>query len=225
MKTYVKKDFPVSQIRRFLEPGPIVLVSSAYKAEQNIMTLGWHLVMGFTPSLVGCYIWDENHSFSLVRRSKECVINIPTFDLVDEVIGIGNCHGSEVNKFEKFALTPVAGKKVSAPLIAECYANFECKLIDTSLIKKYSLFVFEVGRAGRRFAALSQNASLPWRRRLHDLRPLAELPPQVQTGKSVGPTSLGFCNAAAQMHGPVRHDQLQRRNSRALTPVAHGPGR
>ena len=72
------------------------------------------------------------------------MINIPTFDLVDEVIGIGNCHGSEVNKFEKFALTPVAGKKVSAPLIAECYANFECKLIDTSLIKKYSLFVFEV---------------------------------------------------------------------------------
>lgn len=147
MKKYVKQDFPVSKVRRFLEPGPIVLVSSAYKGEQNIMTLGWHLVMGFTPSLVGCYIWDQNHSFSLIRRSKECVINIPTFDLVDTVIGIGNCHGSKVDKFEKFAITPVAGAKVSAPLIAECYANFECKLIDTRLIKKYSLFVFEVVRA------------------------------------------------------------------------------
>ena len=147
MRTYVKKDFPVSQIRRFLEPGPIVLISSAYKAEQNIMTLGWHTVLGFTPSLVGCYIWDENHSFSLIRRSKECVINVPTFDLVDKVIGIGNCHGTDVNKFEKFALTPIAGKNVSAPLIAECYANFECKLVDASLVKKYSLFVLEVVRA------------------------------------------------------------------------------
>jgi flavin reductase (DIM6/NTAB) family NADH-FMN oxidoreductase RutF len=147
MKRYRKKDFPVNNVRRFLEPGPIVLVSSADKSEQNIMTLGWHLVMGFTPSLVGCYIWDQNHSFSLIRRSKECVINVPTFDLIDQVIGIGNCHGSEVDKFEKFALTPVAGKKVSAPLIAECYANFECKLIDASLIKKHSLFVFEVVHA------------------------------------------------------------------------------
>ena len=65
MKTYTKKDFPVDQVRRFLEPGPIVLVSSAHRGEQNIMTLGWHTILGFLPSLVGCYIWDENHSLSL----------------------------------------------------------------------------------------------------------------------------------------------------------------
>ena len=145
MKKYAKKDFPVSQIRRFLEPGPIVLVTSAYKGEQNIMTLGWHTVLGFTPSLVGCYIWDQNHSFSLVRRSKECVINIPTFELIDQVIGIGNCHGPDVNKFEKFGLTPVAAERVAAPLIAECFASFECKMTD--FVKKHGLFVFEVVRA------------------------------------------------------------------------------
>jgi flavin reductase (DIM6/NTAB) family NADH-FMN oxidoreductase RutF len=130
-----------------LEPGPVALVSSAHRGEQNIMTMGWHMVMMEEPSLVGCFIWDRNHSYELVRRSKECVINVPTLDLLEIVIGIGNSHGPGVNKFEEFGLTAADATKVSAPLIAECYANFECKLIDTSLIKRYSLFVFEVVKA------------------------------------------------------------------------------
>ncbi len=80
----------------------------------------------------------------MIRKSRECVLNIPTADLVDKVVGIGNCSGAGVDKFEKFNLTPVAAEKVVAPLIGECYANFECRLVDSSLIRKYSLFVFEV---------------------------------------------------------------------------------
>ena len=150
MKTYAKKTFPVTKIRRFLEPGPVVLVSSAHKSERNIMTLGWHMMLGFTPALVGCYIWDRNHSFEMIRRCRQCVINVPTFDLIDAVIGIGNHHASprdKADKFERFGLTPVPAAKVRAPLIAECYASFECELADASLIKKYSLFVFEVVKA------------------------------------------------------------------------------
>jgi flavin reductase (DIM6/NTAB) family NADH-FMN oxidoreductase RutF len=147
MRTYKKKNLPLTKIRRFLEPGPIVMVSSAHRGERNIMTLGWHMVLGFEPALVGCFIWDENHSFTLIRRSKECVINIPTFDMIDAVIGVGNTHGTNVDKFAKFGLTPVAASKVDAPLISECYASFECKLVDGSLINRYSLFVFEVVKA------------------------------------------------------------------------------
>jgi flavin reductase (DIM6/NTAB) family NADH-FMN oxidoreductase RutF len=147
MKTYVKKDFPVSNVRRFLEPGPIILVSSAYKGEMNIMTMGWHMIMEFEPSLIGCYIWTANHSFDMIRKSKECVINIPTVDLASKVVKIGNSSGRDINKFETFKLTPLLGEKVKAPLIKECYANFECKLIDSSLVTKYSLFVFEVVKA------------------------------------------------------------------------------
>ena len=142
-----KKNFPVDKIRRFLEPGPIILISSAYKGERDIMTAGWHMMLSFDPSLVGCFVWDQNHSFSLIRRSKECVINIPTFDLVDAAIGIGNSHGPKPDKFDKFGLTAAAASKVDAPLIAECFASFECKLVDASLIRKYSLFVFEVVKA------------------------------------------------------------------------------
>lgn len=142
-----KKDFPVSDIRRFLEPGPVVLLSSAYRGERNIMTMGWHMIMETEPSLIGCYIWTEDHSRELVRKSKECVINIPTIDIAETVVKIGNTSGRDIDKFETFGLTPLPAKKVVAPLIAECFASFECKLVDTSLIKKYSLFVFECVKA------------------------------------------------------------------------------
>ncbi len=123
MQTYKKADFPVDKIRRLLEPGPIVLVSSAHGGEQNIMTMGWHMMLRYDH--VGCYIWDQNHSRELIRKSKECVVNVPTFDPIEAVIGIGNNHGPVIDKFETFGLTATKAKKVGAPLIAECYANFE----------------------------------------------------------------------------------------------------
>ncbi|HWA46425.1 MAG TPA: flavin reductase family protein [Hypericibacter adhaerens] len=142
-----KRDFPVSDVRRFLEPGSIVLVSSAWKGRTNIMTMGWHMIMEFEPSLVGCYIWTENHSFEMIRRSRECVINVPTVDLAPKVVGIGNSSGREIDKFAHFGLTAAPAQAVKAPLIAECHASFECKLVDASLIRKYSLFVWEVVKA------------------------------------------------------------------------------
>ena len=84
-----KSDFPVSRVRRYLEPGPVVLVSSRWNGRSNIMTMGWHTMMEFTPSLVGCVISSANHSFGMIRESGECVINLPTVGLTDTVVRIG----------------------------------------------------------------------------------------------------------------------------------------
>jgi len=146
-RVYKKKDFPVEKIRRFLEPGPIVLVSSRWREKTNIMTMGWHTVMEFSPSLIGCMITNANHSFRMIEKSGECVINIPTVDMIDEIIGIGNSTGSRVNKFRKFKLTAEDAALVKAPLIKECYANFECKLVDSRLLPKYNFFILEVVKA------------------------------------------------------------------------------
>jgi flavin reductase (DIM6/NTAB) family NADH-FMN oxidoreductase RutF len=142
-----KADFPVSMIRRYLEPGPIVLVSSAWRGKTNIMTMGWHTVMEFSSSLVGCMISGGNHSFSLIRRSGECVINVPTTALTGKVVGIGNCSGALVDKFKTFKLTAEPVQEVNAPLIRECHANFECKLMDDALVDRYNFFIFEVVKA------------------------------------------------------------------------------
>jgi flavin reductase (DIM6/NTAB) family NADH-FMN oxidoreductase RutF len=147
MKRYKKIDFPADQARRYLEPGPIVLVTSMWKGRTNIMTLGWQTVMEFTPSLVGCIIASSNHSFEMIRRSRQCVINVPTVDLAHEVVKIGNCSGDTVDKFSKFGLTPQPAHRVKAPLIAECPASFECRLADGRLINRYNFFIFEIVKA------------------------------------------------------------------------------
>jgi flavin reductase (DIM6/NTAB) family NADH-FMN oxidoreductase RutF len=142
-----KLDFPVSKVRRYLEPGPIVLVSSHYEGKHNILTLGWHTVLEFSPSLVGCMISGGNHSFEMIRKSRECVINLPTTALTDTVVRIGNTTGANIDKFREFGLTAEQAHAVEAPLIAECHASFECRLFDDALVDKYNFFVFEVVKA------------------------------------------------------------------------------
>jgi flavin reductase (DIM6/NTAB) family NADH-FMN oxidoreductase RutF len=142
-----KSDFPVSRARQYLEPGPIVLVSSRWRGRNNIMTLGWHTILEFTPSLVGCMISGGNHSHDMIRRSGECVINLPTTALTDAVVGVGNTSGDEVDKFAKFGFTAGEADQVGAPLIEECHANFECRLRDDALVEKYNFFIFEIVKA------------------------------------------------------------------------------
>ncbi|TBU86612.1 flavin reductase family protein [Phytopseudomonas dryadis] len=142
-----KIDLPVHLARRYLEPGPIVLLSSRRGEERNIMTLGWHTIMEFSPSLVGCMISSGNHSFQLIRDSGECVINLPTTALTDQVVGIGNTCGAAIDKFATFGLTAEPARRVAAPLVGECHAHFECRLFDDALVERYNFFIFEVVEA------------------------------------------------------------------------------
>jgi flavin reductase (DIM6/NTAB) family NADH-FMN oxidoreductase RutF len=142
-----KKSLPLSHVYRLLEPGPVVLVSTADRTRPNIMTLSWHTMMEFEPPLVGCVISGRNHTFDILTATKECVINIPTVELAKQVVGCGNTSGKRVDKFQTFGLTPVAASQVKAPLIKECYANLECRVVDTRLVAAYNFFVLEVVKA------------------------------------------------------------------------------
>jgi len=136
------KTLRLTKAFQLIEPGPVVLVTTTYKKKQNVMTMTWHMDMEFTP-LIGCIISAENYTFCALRATKECVIAIPTIDLAKTVVDIGNCSGKDVDKFERFGLTALPAKKVKAPLIAECVAQIECRVIDTSWINKYNMFVLE----------------------------------------------------------------------------------
>ncbi|WP_415063559.1 flavin reductase family protein [Bdellovibrio sp.] len=141
------KPYPLKEVYRLIEPGPVVLVTTALKDEKNIMTMSWHTMIDFEPPIIACVVSNRNHSFNILRKSKECVINIPTSKIAQEVVGCGNTSGTNKNKFEYFHLTPTAASTVKAPLIKECYACLECKVIDSSLATKYNLFFLEVKKA------------------------------------------------------------------------------
>jgi len=127
-----------------LEPGPVVLVTTFYDGISNVMAMSWHTMLDFEPPLVGCVVGEESYTFGLLKRSQECVFNIPSVELVQTVVKIGNCSGFTVNKFKKFHLTQEEASEVEAPLLKECYVNLECKVVDTSMVKKYNLFIVEV---------------------------------------------------------------------------------
>jgi len=76
-----KKSFPLSKVYRLLEPGPVVLVTTARNGKANIMTMSWQTMLEFEPPLVGCVISNRNYSFDSLTATKECVINIPTVEL------------------------------------------------------------------------------------------------------------------------------------------------
>ena len=142
-----KKTFPLSKVYRLLEPGPVVLLTTAHKGKTDIMTQSWHTMMEFEPPLVGCVIGGRSLSYEMLLKTKECVLNIPTVELAKQVVGIGNCSGRKVDKFKKFKLTAQPASQVKAPLIPECYASLECKVVDTRMVNKYGFFVLEVVQA------------------------------------------------------------------------------
>ncbi|WP_340121804.1 flavin reductase family protein [Methylobacter svalbardensis] len=143
----MKELFPLPKVYGLLEPGPVVLVTTAREGRANIMTLSWHTMLEFEPPLVGCVISNGNFTFESLKITKECVINIPTVELSKKVVDCGNTSGRTVDKFREFVLTPVGASCVTAPLIDECYANLECKVVDENLVIKYNFFILEVVKA------------------------------------------------------------------------------
>lgn len=144
MRASRKHALPLHEVRRYLEPGPVVLLTSQHDGERDVMVMGWHTVMEFSPSLVGCVISSANHSHGLVRASRECVINLPTSSQLEAVLGVGSTTGAQTDKFAAFGLTPEASEQVAAPSIRECHAQFECRLHDDSLVERYDFFIWEV---------------------------------------------------------------------------------
>ena len=142
-----KKLFPLSKVYGLLEPGPVVMVTTAREGKSNIMTMSWHTMMEFEPPLVGCVVSNRNYSFEILKSTKECVINIPTLELAEKAVACGNTSGRRVDKFDAFGLTPEPASTVAAPLIAECYANLECRVRDARLVARYNFFILEVLKA------------------------------------------------------------------------------
>jgi flavin reductase (DIM6/NTAB) family NADH-FMN oxidoreductase RutF len=141
------KELPLADVYRLLEPGPVVLLTTFWRGRPDVMVMSWHMMMEFQPPLVGCVVSGANHSFAALRGSGQCVLAIPTVELAPTVVKVGNSSGRDLDKFAAFGLTPLPAKRVAAPLVAECYANLECRVADTRLVNRYNLFVLEVVEA------------------------------------------------------------------------------
>ncbi|ACS85535.1 flavin reductase family protein [Musicola paradisiaca] len=134
------QDLPLGKVFTLLESGPVILVTTNDGQRNNVMTITWTMVLGFSASFaITTGPW--NYSYAALQTSRECVISIPTVDMIDTVVGIGMCSGQDTDKFHQFNLTPLPGRQVRAPLIGECLANIECRVAD--IIERYNIIVLD----------------------------------------------------------------------------------
>ncbi len=141
------KTLALSKVYQLLEPGPVVLLTTARGGRANVMTMSWHMMVEFEPPLVACVVSGANHSFAALRATGECVIAVPARKLAPKVVKVGNASGRDIDKFAAFALTALPASRVQAPLVAECFANLECRVADAGMVRKYNLFILEVLKA------------------------------------------------------------------------------
>ncbi|GEO83680.1 MULTISPECIES: flavin reductase family protein [Alphaproteobacteria] len=141
------KAYALDKVYQLIEPGPVVLLTTAFHGKPNVMTMSWHMMMEFTPPRIGCIVSSADHSFAALSRTGECVISIPSAAMAEKVVAVGNCSGRDTDKFATIGLTALPAEAVSAPLIGECFANLECKVVDRDFVERHNLFVLDVVKA------------------------------------------------------------------------------
>ena len=132
---------PIERALLYIEPGPVVLVSTHDDHKNNVMTISWSMALDFDQHIAIC-TGPWNYSFKALKKTKECVICIPPASMAETVVKIGDISGADTDKFKEFSLTALEAAHVHAPLIKECMACLECRVID--YVRKYGIFILSV---------------------------------------------------------------------------------
>ncbi|MDZ7838848.1 MAG: flavin reductase family protein [Actinomycetota bacterium] len=145
----MKKDIGVHER---LYPNPVVLVSSSYENQDNIITLAWTGTVCSNPPLISISIRPSRHSHGLIKNSGEFVINIPNQHQADLCNYCGTVSGKDTDKFKQLDLTKASLDKVKARMIEDCPVNIGCRVRDIISLGTHDLFIAEVtpgfGRSG-----------------------------------------------------------------------------
>ncbi|MCR4667285.1 MAG: flavin reductase family protein [Desulfovibrio sp.] len=124
----------------YFESGAVLLVTSSDGKRDNVMTISWQMVLDFSPRIaIATGEWNE--SFRTILETGECCLCVPSFDMVETVVGVGTMHGSQGDKFGRFELVRSKAMKVRAPLIPDCLAALECRLED--YVEDHGILIFK----------------------------------------------------------------------------------
>jgi len=130
---------------RLLHPRHTVLVTCVDKTgKANIITLAWSMPTSINPPMVVVSIAPKRYSHRLIEETGEFVVNVPTMKIVRKTLFCGRTSGVECDKFKEAPLTATPAQKVRSPIIKECVAHLECKLVQTIPTGDHTLFIGEV---------------------------------------------------------------------------------
>lgn len=128
-----------------LYPLPAVMVScGANKEEYNIITIAWTGIINTNPPMCYISIRSIRHSYPIIKRNKEFVINLTTKDLSKATDWCGVRSGKNYDKFNETGLTPGKADFVKCPIIEESPLNIECKVKQIIKFGSHDMFISEI---------------------------------------------------------------------------------
>ena len=127
-----------------LAPVPAVMVSVGDENEKNIITVAWCGTLSTTPPKTYISVRPSRHSYEIIKRTGEFVINLVPTSLVKSADYCGIYTGAKVDKFKKCGFTSEACEGVSAPAIAECPVSIGCKVTDIIPLGSHDMFIADV---------------------------------------------------------------------------------
>jgi flavin reductase (DIM6/NTAB) family NADH-FMN oxidoreductase RutF len=157
--------------RRILNPGPVAIVTTAWRGTTNAAPVAWTAPLSMEPPLVGCVIHPNRHTAAMIRFSEEFAINIPGPALVKQTAFLGTLSGVDTDKLEAAGLQTFSGLRVEAPLIEDCLAWIECGVQDVIAAGDHTMFVGRVLKVH----ALEEAYATTWLLRERRLSPLTYL--------------------------------------------------
>ena len=143
MKTSVlKTSFPPANL---LNPLPVVMVSCGNTPEEhNIITVAWCGTVCSDPPMCYISIRPERHSYTIIKKNREFVINLVSKNLTAITDWCGVRSGKKYRKFEKMMITPIAAEKIKAPMIAESPVNIECVVKEIIPLGSHDMFIADI---------------------------------------------------------------------------------
>ncbi|WP_167617282.1 flavin reductase family protein [Maribellus sediminis] len=126
-------------------PLPAVMVSCGETPEeQNIITIAWTGTINSDPPMCYISVRPGRHSYEIIKRTGEFVINLTTEKLAKATDWCGCRSGRKFNKWKEMNLTPAPAKFVKAPIIEESPVNIECRVKDIVELGSHHMFIAEV---------------------------------------------------------------------------------
>lgn len=128
-----------------LNPTPVVMVSCGSTPDEfNIITIAWCGTLCSDPPLCYISVRPNRHSYPILKKNQEFVINLVSNDLAERTDWCGVRSGAKFNKFVETGLTPVRGNQVKAPMILESPVNLECVVKQVIPLGTHDMFMAEI---------------------------------------------------------------------------------
>ena len=128
-----------------LNHGPVTLITSAFHGRRNIMAASWVMPLDFDPPKVVAVIDGRSFTRELVEASGEFALNLPYRRIAEKVLAAGSVSGRDGDKFAHAGLTTFPSSQIGAPLVRDCAAWLECKVVpEKHNQQRYDLFIAEV---------------------------------------------------------------------------------